>query len=64
MSASERGTGDSAGAGNTAPEAIAGQRPATGSEHRSDIDWEAAERSPEFKELIRKRRRFVLPGAS
>lgn len=27
-----------------------------------DIDWVAAERSPEFKELIRKRRRFVLPA--
>jgi uncharacterized membrane protein (DUF485 family) len=27
-----------------------------------DIDWIAAERSPEFRELIRKRRRFVLPA--
>ena len=26
------------------------------------IDWEAIERSPEFEELVRKRRAFVLPG--
>jgi uncharacterized membrane protein (DUF485 family) len=26
------------------------------------IDWEAAERSPEFQELITARRRFVLPA--
>ena len=26
------------------------------------IDWEAVERSPEFKELISKRRSFVLPA--
>src|SRR5918994_4705298 len=26
------------------------------------VDWEAAERSPEFKELIAKRKRFVLPA--
>jgi uncharacterized membrane protein (DUF485 family) len=29
---------------------------------RTDVDWEAAERSPEFKELIKKRRNFVLPA--
>lgn len=28
----------------------------------SRVDWEAAERSPEFKELIAKRRSFVLPA--
>jgi uncharacterized membrane protein (DUF485 family) len=33
----------------------------TGSTHHPEIDWEAAERSPEFKELIRKRRAFVIP---
>jgi uncharacterized membrane protein (DUF485 family) len=27
----------------------------------STIDWEAIERSPEFQELVRRRRRFVLP---
>jgi uncharacterized membrane protein (DUF485 family) len=25
------------------------------------VDWEAIERSPEFQELVRKRRRFVIP---
>ncbi len=29
---------------------------------RDDIDWVGAERSPEFRELIAKRRRFVLPA--
>jgi uncharacterized membrane protein (DUF485 family) len=29
---------------------------------RQDIDWEAIERSPEFQELVRKRKAFVLPG--
>ena len=27
-----------------------------------NIDWKAAERSPEFRELIAARRRFVVPG--
>ena len=27
-----------------------------------DIDWQAIEASPEFQELVRKRRSFVLPG--
>ena len=27
-----------------------------------DIDWEAIERSPEFQELVTKRKAFVLPG--
>ena len=27
----------------------------------STIDWEAIERSPEFQELVRRRRRFVIP---
>jgi uncharacterized membrane protein (DUF485 family) len=31
-------------------------------DHHSEIDWIAAERSPEFRELIRKRRSFVLPA--
>jgi uncharacterized membrane protein (DUF485 family) len=29
---------------------------------RGGIDWIAAERSPEFQELVRKRRAFVLPA--
>jgi uncharacterized membrane protein (DUF485 family) len=33
-----------------------------GAEHHPEIDWIAAERSPEFRELITKRRRFVLPA--
>jgi uncharacterized membrane protein (DUF485 family) len=34
----------------------------TGSDQHPEIDWIAAERSPEFRELIRKRRNFVLPA--
>jgi uncharacterized membrane protein (DUF485 family) len=29
---------------------------------QSRIDWIAAERSPEFQELVRKKRRFVVPA--
>ncbi|CAN5703383.1 hypothetical protein BH24ACT25_BH24ACT25_10770 [soil metagenome] len=29
---------------------------------RTSVDWEAAENSPEFKELIRKKKTFVLPA--
>jgi uncharacterized membrane protein (DUF485 family) len=32
------------------------------SDHHPEIDWIAAERSPEFRELIRKKRSFVLPA--
>jgi uncharacterized membrane protein (DUF485 family) len=35
---------------------------AGGSEHHANIDWEAAERSPEFQELIKRRRAFVVPA--
>ena len=31
-------------------------------EQRHDVDWEAVERSPEFQELVRRRRRFVIPA--
>ena len=34
---------------------------AEGSAH-TDIDWVAAERSPEFRELIKRKRAFVLPA--
>ena len=34
----------------------------TQSEPTGDIDWEAIERSPEFEELVRRKRSFVLPG--
>ena len=29
---------------------------------RGDIDWEAIEASPEFQELVKKRKSFVVPG--
>jgi uncharacterized membrane protein (DUF485 family) len=32
-----------------------------GSTHHPEIDWEAAAESPEFQELLQKRRSFVLP---
>jgi uncharacterized membrane protein (DUF485 family) len=35
---------------------------ATGADHHPEIDWVAAERSPEFRELIRRKRRFVVPA--
>jgi uncharacterized membrane protein (DUF485 family) len=28
----------------------------------ADVDWEAVERWPEFQDLVRRRRRFVLPA--
>jgi uncharacterized membrane protein (DUF485 family) len=33
-----------------------------GLQEHAEIDWIAAERSPEFRELIKKRRAFVLPA--
>ena len=30
--------------------------------HHSDVDWIAAERSPEFQELIKRKKAFVLPA--
>ena len=35
---------------------------ASGSDHQPDIDWVAAERSPEFRELIKRKRAFVVPA--
>ena len=29
---------------------------------RPQVDWEAVEQSPEFQELIRRKRRFVVPA--
>jgi uncharacterized membrane protein (DUF485 family) len=34
----------------------------SGRDQHPEIDWNAAERSPEFRELIKKRRNFVLPA--
>jgi uncharacterized membrane protein (DUF485 family) len=31
-------------------------------EQHSEIDWQAVERSPEFRELIKQKRAFVLPA--
>src|ERR671915_176950 len=33
-----------------------------GPDRHPDIDWVAAERSPEFRELIKKKRAFVVPA--
>jgi uncharacterized membrane protein (DUF485 family) len=38
------------------------ERVAGGADHHPEIDWKAAERSPEFVELVRKRRSFVVPA--
>ena len=35
---------------------------ADGTEHRQDIDWAAVERSPEFRELVTRKKAFVIPG--
>jgi uncharacterized membrane protein (DUF485 family) len=31
-------------------------------EHHSEFDWEAVERSPEFRELVKKKNAFVIPA--
>jgi uncharacterized membrane protein (DUF485 family) len=31
-------------------------------EHHSEIDWQAVERSPEFRELVKKKNTFVIPA--
>jgi uncharacterized membrane protein (DUF485 family) len=35
---------------------------ADGASHHPEIDWIAAERSPEFRELVRRRNGFVIPA--
>jgi uncharacterized membrane protein (DUF485 family) len=35
---------------------------AGGSDHHPEINWVAAERSPEFRELIKRKRAFVVPA--
>src|SRR5215204_6375408 len=37
---------------------------ADGAEHHPEIDWEAVERSPEFRELIRRKKAFVIPATA
>ena len=31
-------------------------------EHHSEVDWQAVERSPEFRELVKRKRAFVIPA--
>jgi uncharacterized membrane protein (DUF485 family) len=31
-------------------------------DHYTDVDWQAVERSPEFRELTRRKRSFVVPA--
>ena len=33
-----------------------------GPDHHPEIDWAAVEQSPEFRELVRKKRSFVVPA--
>ena len=35
---------------------------AAATEHRPDIDWEPVERSPEFRELVKRKKAFVIPA--
>jgi uncharacterized membrane protein (DUF485 family) len=35
---------------------------ASGSEHHPEIDWVAAERSPEFRQLVKRKNAFVIPA--
>jgi uncharacterized membrane protein (DUF485 family) len=35
-----------------------------GSAHHPEIDWEAAEQSPEFRELVTRKRAFVIPATA
>ena len=39
-----------------------GDGEAVDSSHHSDVDWVAAERSPEFRELVKRKKAFVLPA--
>jgi uncharacterized membrane protein (DUF485 family) len=35
---------------------------AQGADHHPEINWEAVERSPEFRELVRRKKAFVVPA--
>ena len=37
-------------------------RGADGADHHPEFDWEAVERSPEFRELIKRKKAFVIPA--
>jgi uncharacterized membrane protein (DUF485 family) len=45
-----------------AGDGVSGDGATGGSSHHPEIDWVAIERSPEFKELTRRRRSFVIPA--
>ena len=47
------------GAGPTPP---SGDGHAGGSTHHPDVDWHSVEASPEFQELVHRRRAFVIPS--
>jgi uncharacterized membrane protein (DUF485 family) len=36
--------------------------PPTGGDHHPEIDWLAAEQSPEFQELVKRKRSFIVPA--
>jgi uncharacterized membrane protein (DUF485 family) len=38
------------------------EEPTPGSDPQSEIDWIAAERSPEFRDLVKKKKTFVVPA--
>ncbi len=42
----------------------ANERHSTGATDHPDINWEAAENSPEFKELVARKRKFVYPATA
>jgi uncharacterized membrane protein (DUF485 family) len=44
------------------PASGGGSASSGGSEHHPEIDWSAAAESPEFLELQRRKRSFVVPG--
>jgi uncharacterized membrane protein (DUF485 family) len=42
----------------------AGDPRSVASRHHPEIDWHAIERTPEFQELVRRRRAFVIPATA
>jgi uncharacterized membrane protein (DUF485 family) len=58
----DRATEAQPGAGPTPPSGDGHTGGSTGSTHRPDVDWESVENSPEFQDLIRRRRNFTIPA--
>jgi uncharacterized membrane protein (DUF485 family) len=50
--------GAAAGRGDGSGDGVAGED----SSHHSDVDWIAAERSPEFRELEKRKKAFIVPA--